>query len=257
MRLDYFRFLFKRVSGFNLTDEWVMFSKPIEIYNKRTDESIKFKKLEDALRFEIDGETIESRVMKKETLDIPPIEGGRGAGSDGNKHFKFQSADEGGGGPRNDKDLLPAYANTRIKSKTLEGAMDEFQKRFANADREFAYVVDSQGFVHRYVQGERHSVNVSANDRNAMILHNHPSGGAFSKADMHSIAMQNAKGIVASGRNYDYVLKKGGHFKANEFYKAINNATLTGKDYDDGVHNWLTKNQRKYGYTYYRKKNEV
>lgn len=178
----------------------------------------------------------------------------KGSSGIGKKRFKFSNASEGGG-KDNSHSLHPAYANVRIKSKTLEGAMSEFQRTHGNSDHEWAYVVDGSGYVTRYVEGNAHSVSVFANDRNSMILHNHPSGGAFSRNDMLSVANQNVRGIVASGTKYDYVLQKGTHFKSAAFQRGIKNATMTGKSYDDAVDKWLTDHQRTYNYKYYRKAN--
>ena len=48
--------------------------------------------------------------------------GSRGASSGaGNKHFKFSSASDSG--KDNSHEVLPAYANVRIKNKTLEAAL--------------------------------------------------------------------------------------------------------------------------------------
>lgn len=89
-----------------------------------------------------------------------------------------------------------------------------------------------------------------------MIIHNHPSGGAFSDSDLISVSMQTrAKGIIASGKNYDYKFEKGTHFKASSFTKAVKSAKMKGKDYDDAVDKWLKNNQSKYGYKYTRIKN--
>ena len=199
--------------------------------------------------------------------------GGRGASANGNRHFKFVG--EGNSGADFSKQLLPALANNRIKAKTVEGAMQEFRERYKNADHEWAYVIDQKGYVYRYAEGGKHSVtpglsrdhrSIERRSREELkddhsraeltILHNHPSGSAFSKQDLKVTASnQRIKGVVASGKNYDYVFVKGTQFKGNAFEKMLNNATLTGKDYSDAVDNWLKKNQSKYHYKYYRKKN--
>jgi len=94
-------------------------------------------------------------------------------------------------------------------------------------------------------------VAISGKNKGNMILHNHPSGGAFSDSGLISASLGNEKGIVASGKNGDYIFqKKGGHFKAAEFIKAVKTAKMKGKDYDDAVDKWLKANQKKYGYTY-------
>ena len=82
-------------------------------------------------------------------------------------------------------------------------------------------------------------------------MHNHPGGGAFSDSDLLYAARTNTEGIAAIGKKGDYYFrKKGGHFKGGQFARAVKNARPRGKDYDDAVRNWLTKNQKKYGYTF-------
>ena len=181
--------------------------------------------------------------------------GGRGSGSSGSS-FGFNFGHEGRGGEERNKNLFPAYANVRIKTKTLESAMEEFRNRYKNADHEWAYVVDEQGYVHEYVEGQRSSVGVKKNEKGLMILHNHPSGSAFSGTDLMSAANGKYKGVVASGKHYDYVFQKNSTFKKEAFTEAIQNAKMSGNDYSEAVHKWLTKNQRKYGYKYHRSKND-
>ena len=133
--------------------------------------------------------------------------------------------------------------------------MQEFHNRFENEDHEWAYEVDPQGYVHQYKEGNATSVSISGKNKNNMILHNHPSGGAFSDSDLISASLGNERGIVASGTKGDYIFQKnGGHFKATEFVKAVKRAKLVGKDYDDAVDKWLKANQKKYGYRYEFKK---
>ena len=257
MRIEHFKYLFNRLNGFYLKEHVIMFRKPIEIWDEVTGESVTFKTVDEALAFVIDGETVRSIIERSDTLYIPPINGGRGAGSGSNKKFKFGSA---GGGEAAGDYIPPAYANTQIKSKTLDGALAEFKKKHLLANREWAYEVDENGYVHQYVRGEAHAVAIggsnTSKNRKTIIVHNHPSGGAFSDADLISTAMdRKSKGIIASGKNYDYKMEKGTHFKANSFTKAVRTATLTGKDYDDAVDKWLKKNQKKYGYKYSRTKN--
>lgn len=260
MRIDHFRYLFKNaVTAFYLTPHIIMFRKPLELWNEKTGESVKFKRLEDALEYEIDGEKVKDIILRSERLTIPELEGGRGASGGSDGEFSFSHA--GGDGKGNGKDLLPAYANTQIKSKTLEGALAEFKRNHLLADHEFAYEVDSNGYVHQYVEGATSSVAISASAKvgkgqKTMIIHNHPSGGAFSDSDLISASMQTrASGVIASGKNYDYKFEKGGHFKASAFIKAVKSAKMKGKDYDDAADKWLKANQKKYGYKYSRTKN--
>jgi len=179
--------------------------------------------------------------------------GGRGSGSGATFGFGFGAPGGADGGGKN---LWPAYANVRIKTKSVEGAMEEFRNRYKNADHEWAYVIDQQGYVHEYAEGGKHSVGVSKNEKGLTILHNHPSGGAFSGTDLVTAAEGKYKGVVASGSKYDYVFTKNSSFKGQAFASAVKNAKLSGSDYSEGVHKWLTKNQRKYGYKYHRSKND-
>lgn len=256
MRIDHFRYAFKRLNGFYLKEHIIMFRKPLELWNEITGESVFFKTVDDALQYELDGEAVKDIIERTETLYIPPLNGGRGAGDGAQGTFKFGSAGGGGGAP--DTKLLPAYANTKIKAKTPEAALKEFNEKHGLSDHEWAYEIDDNGYVHQYVEGKAHSVAISSGAKvgrgqKTMILHNHPSGGAFSDADLISTAMDGrSKGIVASGKKYDYKLEKGTHFKASAFTKAVKSAEMKGKDYDDAAHKWLTKNAKKYGYKYTR-----
>ena len=87
-----------------------------------------------------------------------------------------------------------------------------------------------------------------------LIYHNHPSGGAFSKADMSTTAQTGARGIVASGRYGDYIFIKTQKFDAVGFQKALASAKTTAKDYNEGVDRWLRRNAKKYGFKYEFKK---
>jgi hypothetical protein len=260
MRIEHFRYLINNeVDGFYLIkDKVMMFRKPIEIWNEKTNESVIFKTIDEALEHVIDGETVKDIILRTDELYLPPLEGGRGAGSGNMQTFTFSNA---GSESNNFKALFPAYANTKIKNKTPEGALDEFKKRHGLAKKEWLFEVDEQGYVHQYVEGGKHSVGYSPNGRrgrtkNTMIIHNHPSGGAFSDADLINTANNKRnKGIIASGSKYDYKFEKGTHFNASGFTKAVKKAEMKGKDYDDAVDKWLSKNQKKYGYKYSRKKN--
>ena len=88
-------------------------------------------------------------------------------------------------------------------------------------------------------------------------MHNHPSGGAFSKNDMLATARDKGTGIVAIGsKGGDYYFRKTGHFKSAAFERAVKNAKMKGVDYDDAVRNWLgDKNrQKKFGFRFEFKK---
>ena len=262
MRIDYFKYLFNReLDVFYLNEHVILYKDPFNITNDTTGESVNFKTIDAVLEYKIGDETVRQIIERMEKPYIKPLNGGRGASNaSGNKTFKFDHA-RGGGKGNNSFPLLSAKANIKIKSKSLDGALAEFKRNHLLANREFAYEVDSNGYVHQYVKGAAHSVGIGATAKlgrgqQSMIIHNHPSGGAFSDADLLSIAQQRrAKGIIASGKNYDYTFEKGTHFKAQAFSKAVKNATMTGKNYDDAADKWLKANSKKYGYKYSRTKN--
>ena len=136
---------------------------------RKTDETLRFKNLDEALEFIVDGESVEDIIAKMKHIPIIDIEGGRSAGS-GEKTFTPSSA---GSEPGNSKSLLPAEMNARIKSKTPEAAIAEFNKKHQNADHEWAVEVDDQGFVHQYVEGGKHSVGIGGSNtsRNRTTTH--------------------------------------------------------------------------------------
>lgn len=239
---------FRQSSGVRLADEYILFRKPLELYSLKTGESKLFKTMEEVYSYPINEITVGDMISKM-TLDIfhMRLDGGRGASSGlgQDKSFKFSHADDRG--TRTDTFDFPSRVNinTRNPDKTLE----VFRNLHVNDKKEHAFTVDEQGFVTTYVHGMAHSVMV-AGKKGEMVYHNHPGGGAFSDADLISTALTAAKGIVASGKQGDYILEKGNHFKANAFVKAVNNADLRGKDYDDAVDKWLKANAKKYDYKY-------
>lgn len=255
MRIEHFRYAFNRLNGFYLKEHIILFRKPLELWNELTGESVTFKTLDEVLDYELDGEKIKSIIERTDTLYLPPLNGGRGAGDGTQKSFKFGHASDGNGN-RTDKQLLPAQANVRIKSKTLDGAMEEFRSKHGNSDHEWAYEVDDNGYVYQYVEGMAHSVAIGSSAKvgkgqRTMILHNHPSGGHFSDADLISTSMdRRSRGIVATSTKAQYTFEKGTHFNATQFVKAVKNANLKGTSYDDAVDKWLSKNARKFGYNY-------
>ena len=261
MNLNEFRRQFKNVNGFYITKNWILFRKPLELWNEKTNKSIKAKKLEYLLDVTVNDKTIAKHIEDLDKIPLPSLNGGRGQSDSSNKYHRRGFPK--GGDPFDkgrSKSDFPARANIRIKTKTLENAMQEFREFHKNKNKEWAYEVDSQGFVHQYVEGSRSSVGIQSRNKGTMILHNHPSHGEpnFSGADMWVVsADRRAKGIVASSEKYDYVFKKGTHFKANEFVKATKRADLKGKDYSDAIDKWLKKNQKKYGYTYYKTSNHL
>ena len=168
MRIEHFRYCFSRLNGFYLKEHLIMFRKPLELWNEQTGESNTFKTIEDALKYKIDGETIEDIILSTDTLYIPPINGGRGSSGE-SKTFKFSHAKGDGRGDKS-RGLLPAYANTRIKTKNIETAMRDFRKNHVDSDHEWAYEVDGQGYVHQYVEGNKSSVRIGSRGRNTQTV---------------------------------------------------------------------------------------
>ena len=248
MQKSVFLHEFRQSFGLRLTDDYILFRKPLELYNLKTGDSKLFKSMEEVYSQSINEITVGDMISKM-TLETfyMRLDGGRGASSGlgQDKSFKFSHADDKGA--RTDTYDFPSRVNINIRNpdKTLE----VFRNLHVNDKKEHAFTVDEQRFVTSYVHGMAHSVMV-AGRRGEMVYHNHPSGGAFSDADLISTALTAAKGIVASGKSGDYILQKGNHFKANAFVKAVNNAHLKGKDYDDAVDRWLKANAKKYDYKY-------
>lgn len=170
--------------------------------------------------------------------------------------------------------MFPAKFNTANKNKTVEGAISQFEKMHNESDKEHLIQIDSQGFAQKYRIGDESSVTPSTNMRyNSHAVHNHPVGGYenFSVADLYTTSTQKAfSGITATstrnkvvgrrgrGKGHEitrredkrFTFEKGTHFKAREFERAISKATFRGLDYNHAVDNWLTANQKKYGYKY-------
>lgn len=242
-----FRHEFKQANGVRLTENHILFRKPLELYDLKNDVSIKFKNLDEAYKFKIGDKAIED-IIADATIDIfkMTLEGGSGSSAP-QKTFKFSNASDGG----KDKTRadLPARMNTKIKTKTEADAIKHFRNTHANDNYESAITIDKDGFVTKYVHGNAHSVSISGR-KGELVIHNHPSGGNFSKADLLSTSIGVEAGVVASGKHGDYILKKGTHFKANDFTKAVNKAQMKGTSYDNAVDKWLKKNQKKYGYNY-------
>lgn len=253
MTLSTFRYEFRRRHGVRFKN-CILFRNG-ELYNLDTEESIYLKNLDAALDYEIDGKSIRKIIdeMSMEDLKLT-LDGGRGASAKlGQSTFKFQNAPKTN--VRNDKKDINSRANTQIKEKSVDAALKVFRQMHLDPEREHAFSVDENGYVHNYVHGGAHSVAI-AGGKGEMIFHNHPSGGTFSKADMLSTSLSAEKGIVACCTTGDHVFVKTHKFRANEFVKAVNGAKMQGRDYDDAVGKWLTANQKKYGYQYeFRKAN--
>lgn len=243
-----FRHEFKQRHGVQLTENHILFRKPLELYNLKTDESIKFNSLDDAYKFEIDGKTIK-QIITDATMEMFKIrlDGGSGNGSGSKQKFKF-----GNGGANNTKlrSDLPARMNTKIKTKTVAGAISEFRNKHQQDKKESMIMIDSDGFVSQYNHGAAHSLAFTDTHKNGLVVHNHPSDSHFSKRDLLNLSTTQTRGVVATTKQGYYHIEKGTHFKANKWANAVNNAVFGGKDYNDAVDKWLKRNQKTYGYKY-------
>ena len=182
----------------------------------------------------------------------------KGHSGAGNKTFKFGNAEGVGRGKDNTHDLLPAYANVRIRSSSVDGAVKEFQKTHGHADHEWAYVINGQGGVNRYLEGNKSSVSINPASvpKGSLTIHNHPSGShAPSKGDMLWLARSNSNAIAMVGKNKTTIVSKKPGFKSAQFERWVKRAKLNGKDYDDAVLKGLKGKQREFGFTVSTMKN--
>lgn len=255
MRIDIFKHEFKQLNGVMLTDTVMLFCRPLELYdmaNNTTIATFKGKNLDVVLPYEIEGKTVQQIIEGLSSMPIIELNGGRGGGSGmGEWSGKFGHAPhERGSG--HDKSDLPARLNVKLgANRSPEDMLKAFREAHVNDNFESGVAVDEYGFVTRYVHGGATSVGIYGR-KGEMIYHNHPGtkGGNFSDSDLLSTAMSAEKGIVASGKEGDYVFVKTHKFNATAFTKAVKNATLRGKDYTDAADRWLKANQKKYGYKY-------
>lgn len=246
MEIGKFKWTFKNNNAIPLTDELVLWRKPLELWNQNTNEVIAtFKTLDEALDFDLGNETIRELVERTEQFYFK-YNGGRGAGS-GAMGGGFTSAGADGSGGFQ-KQLFNAEFNSANNS--YDNTLKKFIDKYANSDHEFGIAVDELGYVYSHIEGGKSSVAISGG-KGKTVVHNHPSGGNFSSADLLSTAMSSDSGIVAVGKNGNYSFKKNSNFKANEFAKGVKKAKWPTKyDYDKGADWWLKKNAKKYGYTY-------
>lgn len=231
--------IFKYVNSIDL-EKYILFSD-LELYNKKTGKSYFYKDYEEVYN---DKKIISQ--IRKITFEL---QGGRGASSSrGSKLFGDSSGD---GEKANTIPLHPAYLNNQGRSVSVEGVIQTFIKKHGDAKREYTTAVDSQGFAHTYGKGEKDTVGVLGINQKYTVIHNHPSGGAFSGADLRTFAsLKDMVSAVATNKTKAYRITKLHNFKAKEFEKAVNNAKSSGSDYSKSVDKWLKRNAKKFGYLY-------
>jgi len=178
--------------------------------------------------------------------------GGRGSSSGtkaGGKLFGGKGSRSGGKAVSEDKNLLPsAYINvlTSPKFKSVEKTAKAFGKNFLNEGREYAGLIDKDGFALEYAKGQKASV-VHLERKGAYSIHNHPtkvlnaSGktkylNAPSTPDLRNWALGVGKGtiIVASGNRTGYIIEKSNNFSAkckNMVQRIIDKLSQKATDY--------------------------
>lgn len=251
MRISHFAKILAGNNAVRISDNLIIFND-FELYDMTEDEEKKYDSLEALLA---DNESVKKLIEDAEYFALR-WNGGRGASSSSkDMGGGFDNAQEGGGD--HSKTLLNAELNFGTAGgNSLTAVLGRFKQKYGNADREYGAAVDDQGFVHYMRKGNRHSVTYENGVLKDMtVVHNHPSGSNFSKADLMSTATTGAKGIVATSSNSKinktYHLQKNQNFKAKEFVKAVNKAQWPKKySYDKGADWWLKRNQKAYGYKY-------
>ena len=267
MDISNFKRDFKQLGGVYITDKIALLRNPLELYNLTTNTVIaSFDDLDEALRYELNGKTLEKLISAWETIVFPAEFGGRGGESGLGFSGGWPSGDIGGND--NTKDDFPARMNVKVNVKrTYKDMLKAFTETHAAAGEEHGVVVNEHGFATKYKHGNTGSISGLTGNGKEIAIHNHPAGGwpTFSKEDVVNTAMGTRRGIVAvssaQGRSEEsakyagtYSFIKGTHFNASAFIKGVNSAALKGRDYNDAVSKWLRANQKKYGYTYSYKK---
>lgn len=238
-------------NGIKISKELVIYND-FELYNYNTEESKCYNSLDELVN---DNADVKKIIEDAEGFYLE-FNGGRGASGDGAMGGGFTSA---GGGGKHEKDygksLYPAELNLDNKNGTsVDHVIDKFKTKYADAKIEYGITVNEQGYATKHIQGGKTSVPING-AKGETLIHNHPSGGNFSKADLQVFSQTQIKSIVATSSNTKnkatYQITKGSKFKAKEFDKAISKAKWpTQMSYDEGASWWLKKNAKTYGYTF-------
>ena len=179
------------------------------------------------------------------------ISGGRGTGSGkGTSLFGGQGGNTGTGNSTPD---LPARMNRMYNGNQMSAGhtLSTFRNEHATSKTEHLIAHDDDGFVSVYTHGGKSSVGFTPNQvEGKHVIHNHPNGSNFSKADLDNLASTGQKSIAATSKSVTYKVEKNKNFDAKGFAKSLNNAKTTQTDYNKAVGDFLKRNQKKYGYTY-------
>ena len=186
MNRNQFDFEFGKKHGvnyFNLTENLFVFRKPLHIWNEITDETIKFKNVDELLKYEVNGVTVWDLIKdRKHLYDEIVLHGKRGGGSGSTSTFHMGHAGGGGlGSGEAGENHFPAEANTRIKTKTYESALKQFAEFTKDKAHEHSYEVDGDGFVYGFTKGSSISVSPTGRKKGSIVLHNHPTNGDHNK----------------------------------------------------------------------------
>lgn len=257
MEKEYFEKLLENNNALFFNDEILLF-KDLELYNIKKNTSIYFKNLEEFLQYELNGKSFADIIKEKKEFLLPRAGSCTTSGLSGKMHGGFTNARGGGNsdGEGKTRRMYPAQLNLGSQVKTFNKTLKLFAEKYANANREYGATLDSDGFVSKHVQGMATSVSISGG-RGEVVVHNHPSGGNFSKNDLLSSAMTQEKGVIAVGKENTYIFEKTKRFKAKEFIKAVSRAKWPVEyDYNKGADWWLRKNADTYGYKYSKVKTE-
>lgn len=253
MDIKSFKRVFDSRNAVILSDDLILFKKNCELYNAKTDSSVRYGNLDEVIE---DNPNVREIIEKAQNFNLS-LDGGRGSGSlSGKMGGGFNHAPDGrGGGGEATPRFAAAFNALNAKMRSTEETLRQFANKYRDARIEYGVTVHmDNGFVTQHVEGGPTSVGIWGRDRE-LVIHNHPSGGNFSDSDLLNAAQTRAAGIVAVGSNTGnsktYTLIKGSHFDSTGFIKGVKNAKWPVEyDYDKGADWWLRNNAKKYGYTY-------
>ena len=245
MKIAHFKKLLEGNNAVRINDDLIIFND-FELYNLKDDSSKNYNSLEELL----DANPEAKEIIEKAGYFALRFDGGRGSNS-----TKMGGGFSSAGGRGGFEQIANATLNYgTAPGNSIKAVLGRFRDKYGDADKEYGATVDEQGYVHKLGRGGKTSVSISGN-KGETIIHNHPGGGHFSKADLMTTASTDAKGIIATSSKTNkpatYHFQKNQNFKSKEFIKAVNTAEWPANlSYDKGADWWLKKNQRAYGYKY-------
>lgn len=248
MTKEQFRYLYKYVNAI-YSGDYIVFKvskRRWELYHVPTEKTLVFKTFDDLAANETVAKIIDSYVEEGVHFEMPKDDRKKAVSTFGD-FGNFGDALE----PDETTKDFPSRVNTDKQKSNEEKTLKQFREMYAYAEKEHGFAVDDQGYITTYKHGNASSITWDASELDGrMIYHNHPGGSNFSKGDLLSVAKTGARGVVASGRNGDYIFRKTPKFDSVGFQKAITSAKTVSTDYDTGVNRWLKRNAKKYGFTY-------